>query len=217
MKYLNGDKNQEPVAIKEPKTNQLIVAPEDIKNVTLKYCVDNLTNKEPAEEHKKVKEMRKRIHTERMKIKQDDEFTIDKEDFDEALQKFNKKNTKTYDFLLKASKEYKDAIFHLCKKFFEKEEFPEKFRKTTLFMIWKRKGSAEVLSNNRFIHLKETYLARTCEALLMNQMKHQIFDKSTIYQIGGQARHSTNEHLFTIKKHHGPDGVPGRWLHPDPN
>ena len=115
------------------------------------------------------------------------------------LHKFNEKGTKTYDFLLKASKEYKDSIFHLCKKFFEREEFPEKFRKTILLMIWKRKGSAEVLSNNRFIHLKETYLARTCEALLMNQMKHDIFEKSTICQIGGQARHSTNEHLFTIK------------------
>ena len=37
MKYLNGDTNQEPVAIKEPNTNQLMVGPEDIKNVTLKY------------------------------------------------------------------------------------------------------------------------------------------------------------------------------------
>ena len=33
----------------------------------------------------------------------------------------------------------------------------------------------------------------------MSQMKHQIFEKSTIYQIGGQARHSTDEHLFTIR------------------
>ena len=201
MKYLTGDKKegQEPVAIKDPKTNQLVVAPKDIKRVTLKYCVDNLTKKEPAKEHEQVKELRKSIHNKRMEKCEDDDFMIDKDDFEAVLKKFSSKSTRTYDFLLKASEEYKDSIFQLCMKFFEKEEFPEKFRKTILFMIWKRKGGAEVLSNNRFIHLKETYLARTCEALLLSQMKHQVFVKSTVYQIGGQASHSTNEHLFTIK------------------
>ena len=130
---------------------------------------------------------------------EDDDFMIDKDDFEAVLKKFSSKSTRTYDFLLKASEEYKDSIFQLCLKFFEKEEFPEKFRKTILFMIWKRKGGAEVLSNNRFIHLKETYLARTCEALLLSQMKHQVFEKSTVNQIGGQASNSTDEHLFTIK------------------
>ena len=33
----------------------------------------------------------------------------------------------------------------------------------------------------------------------MSQMKQYIFDKSTIYQIFGLARHSTNKYLFTIK------------------
>ena len=47
MKFLNGDKKegQKPVAIKDPETKQLVVAPEDIKKVTLKYCVNNLTKR----------------------------------------------------------------------------------------------------------------------------------------------------------------------------
>ena len=73
------------------------------------------------------------------------------------------------------------------------------FRKTLLYMIWKSKGPQEILKNNRFIHLKEHYLPRTVEALVVNKMKDEILDKSTMYQIGGQPGHSTDEHLFTIK------------------
>ena len=73
---------------------------------------------------------------------------------------------------------------------------------------------AELLSNNRFIHMKIGYLARTCKALLMSQMKQHIFDKSTIYQIGGQARHSTSVYN---KEHHGLNGGQGLGLHPDPD
>ena len=34
---------------------------------------------------------------------------------------------------------------------------------------------------------------------MVNKMKDDILDKSTMYQIGGQPGHSTDEHLFTIK------------------
>ena len=56
-------------------------------------------------------------------------------------------------------------------------------------MIWKKKGPAEVLKNNRFVHMKHHH-ARTCEALTFNRSKNQIFQKSTVYQIGGQSGHS---------------------------
>ena len=79
------------------------------------------------------------------------------------------------------------------------EEFPTQFRKTLLNMIWKQKGPAEVLKNNRFIHLKEHYLPRTVEAMVVNKMKDDILSKSTVYQVGGQPGHSTDEHIFAIK------------------
>ena len=81
----------------------------------------------------------------------------------------------------------------------EEEEFPVMFRKTLLMMIWKQKGPQEILSNNRFIHLKEHYLPRTVEALVVGKMKENILDNSTIYQIGGQPGHFIEEHLFSIK------------------
>ena len=64
------------------------------------------------------------------------------------------------------------------------EEFPRRMQKTILHMIWKKKGRQEVLKNNRFIHMKD-YLSRTCEALVVGMIKQKIFDKSSIYQIGG--------------------------------
>ena len=38
-----------PQAIRNPADNVLVVAPDDIKKVTLQYCKDNLKKKEKAE------------------------------------------------------------------------------------------------------------------------------------------------------------------------
>ena len=79
------------------------------------------------------------------------------------------------------------------------EHFPHGFRKTVLFMIWKQKAPAEVLSNNRFIHMKDGYLPRTCEALVVNKMKDKLIKSSSKYQVGGQPGHSPEEHIYSIK------------------
>ena len=81
----------------------------------------------------------------------------------------------------------------------ENEEFPLSFRKTILFMIWKQKGPADVLKNSRFIHIKEGFLPRTCEALVVGKMKKTILSSSSKYQVGGQPGHGPEEHIFTIK------------------
>ena len=66
-------------------------------------------------------------------------------------------------------------------------------------MIWKLKGPAELLKNNRFIHMKDGFWPRTCEALAVNKMKDCILTSSSKYQVGGQPGHSPEEHIFTIK------------------
>ena len=53
-----------------------------------------------------------------------------------------------------------------------------------LYMIWKRKGAMDVLSNNRFLHMKGV-LARTVDALIVDQMKEQLVKSATIYQLVG--------------------------------
>ena len=74
----------------------------------------------------------------------EDELEVEEDDFNEVLKKFSIKDTKTYDFLLKAGDKYKKDMFKLCKRVIENEEIPDNFRKTTLYMIWKSKGSMNI-------------------------------------------------------------------------
>ena len=59
--------------------------------------------------------------------------------FDEVLTKFKENNKRNYDFLMKASDDFKDSVFLLCKRMIESENVPKKFRESTLHQIWKRK------------------------------------------------------------------------------
>ena len=65
-------------------------------------------------------------------------------------------------------------------------------------MLWKAKGPAEILKNNRFLHLK-SFLPRACEALVVGRMKKDILAASSPYQVGGQPGHSADENIFVIK------------------
>ena len=107
-----------------------------------------------------------------MEDRKDEEgFEVEKSDFNNVVKKFESKSTKSYDFLLKAGDKYKDVMYKLCKKIVEREEFPLSFRKTVLYMIWKQKGPVDILKNSRLIHMKEGFLLRTCEALVVGIMK----------------------------------------------
>ena len=78
------------------------------------------------------------------------------------------------------------------------ECFPARFSKTTLYNLWKRKGSREDLNNHRYIHLKN-WLPRLAETLTGDMMKEDIFRGGTKYQIGGVPGHRMEEHLLSIK------------------
>ena len=48
--------------------------------------------------------------------------------FDEVLMKFKANNKRNCDFLMKASDDFKDSVFLLCKRIIESECVPKKFR-----------------------------------------------------------------------------------------
>ena len=191
--------NQEPTAVRHPETGDMIVSSDEIKRVTLNYCVQNLVDKPSDPKVEKEINIKKELHDLRMEDNDDEEFELLKDDYDEVLSKFQSKTTKSYDFILKGGPSYKDAMFKLCKLMIKKEVFPTSFRKTLLNMIWKQKGLAEILKNNRFIHSKESFVPRLCEALATNKMKRKILSKSSKYQVGGQPGHSSEEHIYSIK------------------
>ena len=87
---------------------------------------------------------------------------------------------------------------NLLPRLIKEEIFPNDFRKTVLQMIWKGKGLVEILKNSRFLHMKP-FLPRVCEAVIVWRMKEKILQASSVYQIGGQPSHSTEESIFVIK------------------
>ena len=77
-----------------------------------------------------------------MKDQDEDGFTVDEKDFEEVIQRFKSKATKAYDFLTKADENYINAMFLICKKFIDQEEFPDRFHETVLHMVWKKESSS---------------------------------------------------------------------------
>ena len=91
------------------------------------------------------------------------------------IEEFKKNDKRNYDFLVKASTEYQEAFYELCKRIIEDESVPENFREKTLHQIWKKKPGTrkEDLDANRYIHCKH-YLPRAVKAIVVAQMESSI-------------------------------------------
>ena len=122
---------------------------------------------------------------------------ITDEDYFLILHKFKSKRSATYDFIIRAGLKFQLSILKLCRRLIENETFPKRFNLTTLIQLPK-KGSAQELENKRFIHIKD-WLARLVEALTVQQMKTEIFQAGTKFQIGGCPGMRTVFHLFVVK------------------
>ena len=187
-------------AIKDPTSGKLIVDQEEIKKRTVKYCKEVLTKNEPAEDFKVIAKLKVQLHEERMKERLDEGFKVEKDAFAKVIEKFKKNNKRNYDFLVKASIEYQEAFYELCKRIIEDESVPESFRETTLHQIWKKKPGTrkEDLDAYRYIHCKH-YLPRAVEAIVVAEMESSITSATSKFQIGGVAGHRPQEHLFCVK------------------
>ena len=110
---------QVPTAIKNPNNDEM-------KKVTLSYCMDNLTKQ--TETAVKGLELKQSLHDLRMQEVDEEQYDVDKEDFDTVVNTFRSKKTKSYDFLLKSGHQYRESVYKLCRKMILKEEFPTSFR-----------------------------------------------------------------------------------------
>ena len=133
-----------------------------------------------------------------MEDKTDFNTSITKDQFEDILKKFKGRNKRSYDFITKAGEDFQDSMFMLCKRMIGEECFPKRFEETTLYNLWKRKGSREDLNNHRYIHLKD-WLPRLVESMTADLMKEDIFKGGTRYQIGGVPGHRMEEHLLAMK------------------
>ena len=187
-------------AIKHPTSGKLIVEKEEIKKISLEYCMQVLTKNKPDKEYETMAKMKQILHEKRMEMKIGEGFMAEKEIFDKIIDKFKKSNKRNYDFLVKSSKEFKESIFKFCKRIIEEENVPETFRNTTLHQIWKKKPGTkkEDLDSNRYIHMKDA-LPLTVLGMVVNEIEPSISAATSIYQIGGVPGHRPQEHLFSLK------------------
>ena len=154
---VGGAKKQkeEAHAMKDPETGETVVSPNEIKRLSLEHCVKVL-QKNPIEAEAELwVEIESKLHESMMKDDKNKVDNIEKEEFDEVVSKFKKKNKPIYRFFVKAGKSYITSKYKLCKKMIKDESFPDIFSQTMLKQLWKKKGSRHLLDNYRVIHLKD--------------------------------------------------------------
>ena len=110
----------------DPKTKLEVTTPEDIKRVSLEYCSNLLTNREPKEEYTEDIRMKKLIH----QIRLGEEANDDMEEL--AVSRFNKtydalakKPGSKYDFIVKGGVDLKAALLKLCQVVWRSEMQPD--------------------------------------------------------------------------------------------
>ena len=92
-----------------------------------------------------------------MKDKLGKVFMERKDTFEAVLHKFKINHKRNSDFIIKASEEFKEAVYKLFERIINNETIPQNFTDTTLHQIWKRKPGTkkEDMSANRYIHCEE--------------------------------------------------------------
>ena len=173
----------------DPATGFNVYKPEDIKRVSIDYCVDLLTSNKPKPGYEHVFEYNKRIHDERMKEYVDndiDELPLDT--FNSIVEKMKSKPGHKYDFLVKGGEGLKRTLLDLFYIIWREEKLPEGWTDSTVIQLFKQRGSLNQLKNFRHIHDKMDIFK------LFNQMvtsfaKEKIVENMSKFQIACIPKH----------------------------
>ena len=188
---------QDAQAVIDSRSGELVVASSAIQKASLEYCLDTLEKNVPKDNFKGLIEAKRKLHDLRM-LEDEGEFNITEDLFWLVVDRFEKKKKKSYDFLSKASKGFKEAMLTFCRRMHSEEKFPRRFWKTTLIQLYKQKGPMQQLSSHRFLHMKE-WTVRLMESLEVEGMKSDILEAGTQYQLGGKPGMRAQFHLFVVK------------------
>ena len=187
------------VAIVNPKDGEEISSASGIRETILNYCGELLTNRQPSEEFKDDILLKKNIHELRMSQIYDDinsDLTIDS--FNATYDRIAKKPGNKFKFITNAGPSFKGALFNLCRRAWNSEQLPDEWCNSSLVQLYKGSGSMNLLSNHRFIHMKDE-IPKFFGNLVMDQAKETIFKNMPKFQIGTRPGHRAQEHLFVIK------------------
>jgi hypothetical protein len=121
MREIIGGKKKakkEAHAVKDSESGEMVVSNEEIKRVTLKYCLNVLKNNEPEDKFKNLVELKEQVHQMRMKDNNNEtEDDITDEEFFTNVCKFESKKSPMYNFLVNTGLKFRMSIFNVCKRF----------------------------------------------------------------------------------------------------
>ena len=146
---INGPKHkkQEPMAINDPVTKELLVNEEAIKSASLLHNIKILTKNKPLiEDLDRIKEKEEK-HEQVMDMQDKDEWDLTHEMYEKVTKKIKVKDKKMYELYNKAGDDYKITSYEYMKKLIKSEQVPASFLDTYLTQLWKGKGSALDLNN----------------------------------------------------------------------
>ena len=142
-----------PTIIKDPLTNKEETDPKKIKEISVKYVKELLTNRKPEEEYKVDLETKDMLHNERMMEEiPEEEQTLKREQFEETWKQLKATKKEKYQFLFNGGPDIKEVLFALFRVVWEKETCPKLWNKTQITQIFKGVGKVEEPENYRNIH-----------------------------------------------------------------
>ena len=189
---------QEAVCMEDPETGEIIVERGKLKEASVRYVANLLTNRDPKEEYKREFKIMEKLHDIRSMEQSSEEIKLTEEDFKNLLKHLSGKNKGKYQFIIKAGKSYQNLLFELFKKIWESERKPDSWKNTMCHQLYKGKGEKKEFCNQRFIHSKED-IPKAFEQIVISKAKPKIVKNCTKFQIGAIPGHQPAEHLFTIK------------------
>ena len=199
-KNIVGDKreNQDPTAVENRISKEIITNKDEIKAETLSYCVELLKPNTIDDDYKEIVEMKHKLHEKRMQEKFANEPKLTNEMFYEALKELSSKKKDKYRFIVKAGESFIQALLNLFKYVWDEEKKPDQWQLDTLVQIYK-KGSKLDINNYRYIHTKDD-IQKLFGFLVTKQIKEKVVASFSRYQIGAAPKHRPQEHVFVVRR-----------------
>ena len=165
------------VIIVDPTDGCEIDTAHGIRKVTLEYCTNLLTNREPVPDFIEEISTKQSIHSERMIAthSKDEYDNFSEVWFNSTYERLSKKPGNKFQFIFKAGNSLKPALSNICKIAWETESLPREWSQSTLIQLYKGSGPANHLKNHRFIYMKSEF-AKFFGNIVMDQAKGKLFE-----------------------------------------
>ena len=199
-KKMVGPKKTEqvPTVVIDPASKKEETDPKRIKEVSVKYVKDLLTNRNPTKGYEEDLEMKRKIHESRMiEYVPDKEKELSREAFEDTWKTLCKTKKEKYKFVMNAGPGLKEALFALYKLVWKTERCPLLWDKTKIIQVYKSSGQVEDLANYRNLHIKEE-IGKMFSHIVVNKIKEKVSRNMGEFQ-SSKPGHRPQENLYILK------------------